>query len=144
MITKVTGYNFIILGMAFGFSGMMTNMRLKNYFGQFYKENRSMLIFATLGLSLPLILRGSMDLFRHYDPDFENVVSENIALYDSLIFTVGDLVPISFQLSSLIFGYIRRKKDKKSRLIVGRGDSDVSENHQGTQSLKDSMSTFLS
>lgn len=68
MITKITGYNFIIIGVAFGVSGFMTNMRLKTFFNQFYMENRTMLVLATLGLSVPLILRGSLDLFRHYDP----------------------------------------------------------------------------
>jgi hypothetical protein len=55
-----------------------------------------MLILATMGLSIPLILRGTMDLYRHYDPTFEEMVSENIYLFDSLIFAVGDLIPISF------------------------------------------------
>ena len=127
IITKVSGYNFIIIGLAFGISGFMTNIRLKKYFNKFYKENRAMLIFATLGLSIPLITRGAMDLFRHYDPKFDDMVNENIALYDSMIFSIGDVIPISFQLSSLIFGYIRRKKDKKSRLIVDRNASDLTE-----------------
>ena len=127
IITKVAGYNFIVLGLAFGVSGTMTNMRLKKYFNKFYIENRIMLTCATLGLSIPLILRGSMDLFRHYDPEFDKMVNENIALYDSMIFSIGDAIPISFQLSSLIFGYIRNKKDKKSRLIVGRKESELTE-----------------
>jgi hypothetical protein len=103
-----------------------------------------MLILATMGLSIPLILRGTMDLYRHYDPTFEEMVSENISLYDSLIFAVGDLIPISFQLSSLIYGYIRRRTDKKYSLMVERNESDVSDNNEGTQSLKDSMSTVMS
>lgn len=74
----------------------MTNIRLKTYFNMFYKENRTMLILATLGLSIPLILRGSMDLYRHYDPKFEEVINDNIALYDTMIFSIGDVIPISF------------------------------------------------
>jgi hypothetical protein len=121
----------------------MTNIRLKTYFNKFYMENRVMLTFATLGLTIPLILRGSLDLFRHYDPEFDEMISENIALYDSMIFSIGDVIPISFQLSSLIFGYIRNKKDKKSRLIVGRKESDLTEQYGRQSFLKESCSTVL-
>jgi hypothetical protein len=120
----------------------MTNIRLKTYFNKFYKENRVMLTCATLGLTIPLILRGSLDLFRHYDPKFDEMIAENIALYDSMIFSIGDVIPISFQLSSLIFGYIRNRKDKKTRLIVGRKESDLTEQY-GRHKLMESCSTVL-
>ena len=62
-------------------------------------------------------------------------------MYDTLLFAIGDLIPISFQLSSLIFGYIRRKKDIKSRLIVGRGESEITADNRNTDchSLKNSI-----
>jgi hypothetical protein len=96
LITFVAGGNFIILGLAFGLTGLMNNMRLKFFFNHFYSKNRAMLVFATLGLSVSMLLRGSLDLFRHFDPDFQELIGENIALYDSIIFIIGDVIPISF------------------------------------------------
>lgn len=96
----------------------MTNMRLKKYFSEFYIENKKMLIFATVGLSFPLILRGFFDLVRDYSKGAEGFIKKNIACYDTLLFLIGDVIPISFQFSSLIFGYIRGKKDRRSHLIV--------------------------
>ena len=96
----------------------MTNMRLKTYFREFYYENRKMLILATVGLSFPLILRGSFDLIRFYNKGADGFIHKNIALYDTILFLIGDVIPISFQFSSLIFGYIRGKKDRRTSLIV--------------------------
>ena len=90
------GFNFLVLGMAFGTTGHMTNMRLKTYFSEFYYENRKMLILATVGLSFPLILRGSFDLIRFYNKGAEGYISKNIALYDTILFLIGDVIPISF------------------------------------------------
>jgi hypothetical protein len=127
LATVTSGYNFIFLGLAFGIAGLMNNLRLKKYFNTFYQENKVMLIFAAIGLSVPLMIRGSLDLYRHYDPKFEDLISENITLYDSLLFLVGDVIPISFQLNGLIFGYIRRKKDQRMKLCVDqRGQSYMS------------------
>jgi hypothetical protein len=92
----ISGFNFLILGLAFGITGHMTNMRLKHYFNQFYSENRKMLILATIGLSFPLILRGSFDLIRSYTPGADGHINQNIAVYDTLLYLVGDVIPISF------------------------------------------------
>jgi hypothetical protein len=93
---SVSGFNFLILGLAFGITGHMTNMRLKFYFNEFYCENRKMLILATIGLSFPLILRGSLDLIRHYAPGADDYIDQNIKVYDTLLFLIGDVIPISF------------------------------------------------
>lgn len=67
-IIKVSsGLIFITLGLLFAVSGVATNMRINRYFPDFYKENKWMLIFATMGLSIPLIMRGSLDMLRYYD-----------------------------------------------------------------------------
>jgi hypothetical protein len=71
-------------------------MRLKRYFREFYNENRKMLILATVGLSFPLILRGFFDLMRSYNHGAEGFISKNIAFYDTLLFLIGDVIPISF------------------------------------------------
>ena len=54
----------MLLGIIFLISGTMTIIRLNNYFPEFYKENKKILIFATLGLSLPVFLRGLLNLIR--------------------------------------------------------------------------------
>jgi hypothetical protein len=90
------GFNFLILGVAFGITGLMTNMRLKHYFSEFYFENRKMLILATVGLSFPLMLRGCFDLTRFYNQGAEIFICRNIAVYDTILFLIGDVIPISF------------------------------------------------
>jgi len=96
----------------------MNNHRLWKFFPDFYYENKSMLILATIGLSVPLIIRGILDTSRYYSENFETIVNKHLAIYDTLLFVILDLVPIGFQLSSLIFGYIRKQKNKKARLEI--------------------------
>lgn len=56
------GTIFVFLGLAFGITGIMTNRRLKSHFSEFYNQNRSMLLAATYGLSIPMIIRGMNDI----------------------------------------------------------------------------------
>jgi hypothetical protein len=79
---------------------------MKKYFGAFFHENKYMLVIASIGLSVPLIVRGILDLLR-IDETFEDKITSKEGLYDSLFFVLGDMIPLSLQLSSLIFGYIR-------------------------------------
>ena len=69
-----------------------------------------MLYFATFGLSIPLILRGALNIIM--------VMNEEVLIWfwvDNYIATltllnvIGTFIPIAFQLTSLIFGYIRSK-----------------------------------
>ena len=62
MLTIVSGTTCIILSFSFGISGLLTNKRLKKYFNQFYQEHKCMLISSSLGLSIPLFIRGVTDL----------------------------------------------------------------------------------
>ena len=106
------------MGIVFGISGCMNNHRLWKYFPEFYQENKYMLILATLGLSVPLIIRGGIDMKIHNSDSFNDKIEDHIDLFNALLFLVLDLIPIGFQLSSLIFGYIRKQKNKKQRLEV--------------------------
>ena len=47
-----------------------------------------------------------------------NFVKKNELYYNPSKFVIGNLIPLSFQLTSLIFGYIRSRKDKKLALDV--------------------------
>ena len=109
----VSGITFILLGLAFGTTGMFNNFRLRTFFPDFYDEHLHMLWFASFGLTLPIIIRGVLDITRYSNKRFIEIVNENIAVYDTGLFLVCDLIPISFQFSSLIFGYIRRKQNRK-------------------------------
>ena len=91
-----SGIIFITLGLLFAISGLATNMRLKRYFGDFYKEHKCMLVFATMGLSVPLIFRGTLDLLRYYDKDIEKLIHDEPALYSSMLLVVGDMIPLAF------------------------------------------------
>ena len=57
-----TGLMFIFIGLIFGIVGIMSNMKLYKYFRPFYNVNKTQLWIATSGLSLPLIVRGSLNV----------------------------------------------------------------------------------
>mmetsp|Transcript_11016 Transcript_11016/g.18408 ORF Transcript_11016/g.18408 Transcript_11016/m.18408 type:complete len:233 (-) Transcript_11016:623-1321(-) len=117
LVGSVFGINFIVLGLAFGIIGFLNNQRLKYYFKDFYLENQKMLQLATLGLSIPIMIRGCLDISRR-SKSFQALIMKHQAIYDTLLFLLCDLVPMGFQFSSLVFGYIRKQKNKKYRLEV--------------------------
>ena len=113
----VTASIFTVLAIAFFIVGIMSLHRLKKYFPQFYNENRWTLIIATLGLSLPLLFRGVTDSLRGLcQPVGDWMVTHEITTNILTVF-FWDIIPIAFQLSSLIFGYIRRNSMKKQRRL---------------------------
>lgn len=57
--------------MVFAISGVKINYRISKYFKEFYYENKMMLYLATMGLSIPLIVRGTLDIVREFDKGFE-------------------------------------------------------------------------
>ena len=83
-----------------------------------------MLTLATLGLSFPLMLRSIIDLLRFAVPSFEKYVDDNASVYSIFSHLFLNLVPICFQLSILIFGYIRERDNKKYRLEVQKAKTD--------------------
>ena len=91
-----SGIIFVIIGVAFAVIGFMNNMRLKKFFFPFYQDNRVMLIAATLGLSIPLILRGTIDIIHHFSETAKDLIDDNMAVYDTVLFLIGDIIPISF------------------------------------------------
>ena len=58
-------------------------------------DNKWLLIFATLGLSLPLMIRGLFDGLRSFD-HIDVHVTDNQAFYNSVLFFIGDVIPIAF------------------------------------------------
>ena len=137
----VTGGLFTLYSFFFGITGFLILRRLKKYFPDFYAENKNMILFATLGLMISLLIRGILDLTKYQErankqfnmemADFENV-------YNGVTLLICDIIPIMFQLSTLIFGYIRKRNDKRYRLEVERrkevGESDREGNPESRES----------
>lgn len=111
----ISGVLFILLGSCFGVSGILINRRLRTYFLEFYRDNKCVLWVACFGLSVPLIARGILDLTRAFSQDFDFFILYNMAIYSPCFYILTDLLPALFQLSSLIFGYIRNKQEKQFR-----------------------------
>lgn len=61
----------MIIGIIFAFSGYKINNRIRRYFWEFYIENRKYMWFATIGLSIPIFLRGLVDFMRYVSEDFD-------------------------------------------------------------------------
>lgn len=114
----LVGYSFTILGIFFFIWGVLILILLKIYFLEFYTENKWIVFMATMGLCLSSVLRGSLDLIRFYNSEFRDFLENNEIIYNFLIFFFCDTIPQCFQLSTLIFGYIRRRNDKRYRLII--------------------------
>ena len=102
---------FIVLPLVFLITSIFIVLRIKKYFYDFYKENKCILITATFGLSIPLLFRGIFDFVSVFI-DTGTLCGENCVNIISLIF--WDILPIGFQISSLAFGYIRKRKMKYS------------------------------
>jgi hypothetical protein len=117
VIEIASGTVCLILGLAFGVSGFMNNRRLKKYFPDFFDEHKLMLVTASIGLSFSVLLRGILNLAR-LNNEIDDMIQEKEAIYNTIFFVLTEMIPLSFQLSSLIFGYIRGKKDKKYQLEI--------------------------
>ena len=92
----ILGLEFIAIGIGFIIYGALTIKVLKANFSKFYIENYCYLIGATLCLSVPLILRGLLNLLNGVWPAFDDFTTENISLYNVLIYLIGTVIPIAF------------------------------------------------
>ncbi len=91
------GILLISLGLVFAISGLKINARIKTYFKDFYYENKRMLYLATMGLSIPLIVRGSLDIIRDFNKDFAYFTEQNNPVaFNILFYFICDLLPLFF------------------------------------------------
>ena len=152
----IYGTAYVILGLCFAIFGILTISSLKQSFRNFYDDNFWYCVIATVGLSIPLIFRGMLDILKGSHKRFFDFTEnrESFSLH-IVSFVFGDIVPLAFQLFSLIFGYIRRQryyKNKKQLLAetqVSDGDhtnslsQDFSRNNNSmAQGEDDSHSYF--
>lgn len=56
-----SGSMCILWAIMFCSFGVLTNLRLSKYFRKFYNDHKTMLITSTVGLTIPLIIRGITD-----------------------------------------------------------------------------------
>ena len=83
-------------------SGLMLISRLKAGYGKFYKKLKKPIWFATILLSVTLLIRACLDIVRYIDQSgLDNAIDESIEnntvlapLYDSAFFLFSDLIPI--------------------------------------------------
>lgn len=90
------GTCLFIVGIIFLIFGILINFRIKDYFYDFYDENTCLLWTATYCLSVPIIVRGLLDLGRYITPDFDKWIRRNSMFYTPLFYIFGDIIPLCF------------------------------------------------
>lgn len=66
LLVLTSGWTSLVAGVLNLVVGIAMNRRLKSYFEEFYQENKCTLWTSTIGLSLPLLFRASLNLMRAY------------------------------------------------------------------------------
>ena len=125
-----TGLIYAILGTLFLISGILLLRKIKRYYRDFYENVKVKLWFAALLLSFTLLLRATLNIIRFAaatelnDEIIESELNDTFfaPLYDTFFFFFGDMLPITAQLLSMIFGLIRRNQNKKEYLHTGETD----------------------
>jgi len=63
----IQGIYFMDLAIVFTINGRWFIKRINKYFPEFYLENKRLLMLATVGLTLPLALRGLFNILVYVD-----------------------------------------------------------------------------
>lgn len=115
----VSGLVSIFTSLLFLVAGIKIQQWIKEYFPDFYLTNNRTIRIASLGLFISLFLNGVLDLVEE-NREVKVLVYTYVQYYNltKLIFQI--IIPIIFQFSSLVFGYIRKKNNDKYRLMVQR------------------------
>ena len=91
------GTFFVFLGLQFLVIGVLINVRLARYFWSFYKNHSNILITATIGLSLPLLFRGGMDIYIYFDEELAKSLKEGSKIgFDIAFYVFTEIIPIIF------------------------------------------------
>ena len=127
-----TGSLYTLHSVVFAVSGFLIMNRLKWYFPDFYNENWGIILIATIALSFSLILRGILDLIRLNNSARTFMYShENI--FNGILFVCCDIIPIYFQLFTLIFGFIRKRQERKQKLSLNYSPNQVQNNQRESE-----------
>ena len=113
-----TAFMFSILGIMFLVYGVGMNLALKHYFPHFYISFRCFLWTACFCLAIPLFLRFFIDALRAFSPSFTEWYNSPDTNYitNTAFLVLTTYVPILTQMSSLVFGYLRKKQEETMHL----------------------------
>ena len=134
------GLSSTIVATGFLVFGILTLCALKTNFTKFYQENFFYVLIATLVLSVPLYVRGIRNMATGIAGDLPQFKDNKAgALAQVVSFLTSEILPLCFQLFSLVFGYIRRKnyyrlRDKEN--TKGETTKDESPKDGGQEKFK--------
>ena len=107
----------IIFGVCFAILGSLTISTIKKYYVDFYNNYKVLLIISTIGLSVPVIAKGALILYTLIADDMSEFSGYFSCNFDQkrkvlsyILFIAFAIIPLGFQLSGLIYGYIRYMK----------------------------------
>ena len=147
-IETIYGVEDCIIGLIHLVLGILIERRLRNNFPQFNAKYKLYLNLITIILSLPLLLRGTIDILDAHSDDFDDwFYTDNDIWTSPLFFLVCDYIPLTSNLSALIFGVIRYKdkifsSSEKNLVTSALGESDSSNNSLIKQTTINSESFF--
>ena len=113
---------FAILGIIFFICGLTMNLALRSYFPHFYNIYRGWLWVACFSLSTPLLLRSITNILYKYSPVFQKWYDDEFVLSNNTFLVVTTYIPILTSMSSLIFGYLRKRQEK---MVKNEQDKDA-------------------
>ena len=118
-LDAVTILIFLLLTITIFTVGCCLLLRIKSNYPMLHKHHGCILWLALLALSVPLSIRSILDFsLDSWNPETEG----GAAAYNMMLFFFTDLIPIIFQIGSLVFGFIRNKQvklhQKKSMLMM--------------------------
>jgi uncharacterized membrane protein len=110
-----TQWTFMILAFIFIVLGIVLLTKLKRHFPKFYCQYRRLMITATVLLTVPLTFRAVFDGIKIISPDFMAWVDLNYtrnAIYNFFFFLLTTYLPITGQIMSLVFGFVRHRQER--------------------------------
>ena len=103
---------FAILGINFFICGLTMNLALRSYFPHFYNSYCWFLWVACFSLSVPLLLRSITNVLYKYSTAFNKWYEDEFVFSNNTFLVVTTYIPILTSMSSLIFGYLRKRQEK--------------------------------
>lgn len=145
-----TGFIYLSLSLSFLATGLILIMRLKKNFHFFYESIKRSIWWCMGLLSATLMIRGTLDIVRFadesgLDSEYEESYIENTyfaSLFDAILFILCDMLPISAQLLSLIFGILRKRLtggDRASALDMVRQNAQSVNNRDSQVSMGEEL-----
>ena len=106
---------YFVLGIAFLFISVTMNFDLKRYFLHFYDRYSCFLWAACFFLTIPLFVRAIIDLSKNISDPFYKWYNDpdHFATADNTYLIFSTYIPIIGQMSSLVFGYTRKRQEER-------------------------------